>query len=106
MQLASIAEVCDAGPMNAQHVTTKPAAQAIGVHPATLWRYYRKGLVVPAWVTPGGHLRWDIEDLKRQINDLPGGLPRHGPHSALPHLPVTEAVFIDGVRVQADPQLQ
>lgn len=54
----------------AQHVTTKPAAKAVGVHPSTLWRYYRKGLVAPAWITPGGHLRWDIAQLRLQIESM------------------------------------
>jgi hypothetical protein len=77
MQLAHVAQEsrsCNAIPVNDPdallHVTTKPAADAIGVHPATLWRYYRKGLVTPARVTLGGQTRWDIADLKRQYDAL------------------------------------
>lgn len=73
--------------MNDQHVTTGPAAKAIGVHKVTLWRYYRKGLVSPARVTLGGQLRWDVEDLRRQVTALETA-------RTLP-LPATEVLFSD-----------
>lgn len=53
------------------HVSTKFAAEAIEVHPSTLWRWWRKrGIVTPASITMGGHARWDIEDLKLQLAEL------------------------------------
>jgi len=54
----------------AQLVTTGPAADAAGVHPNTLWRWWKDGLVQAAAMTAGGQTRWDIEDLLRQIDEL------------------------------------
>lgn len=48
-------------------ITTGSAARALGIDPATLWRWYQAGRVRPAWVTPGGHARWDLADLRRQL---------------------------------------
>src|SRR5215212_5052449 len=48
-------------------VTTTVAARALGVDPATLWRWAQQGQVTPLLRTPGGHLRWDIEQLRRQL---------------------------------------
>jgi DNA-binding transcriptional MerR regulator len=50
-------------------VSTGEAAKAIGVGRATLARWWADGLVTPALVTAGGHARWDVEDLKRQLRD-------------------------------------
>nr|WP_190822567.1 MerR family transcriptional regulator [Saccharopolyspora pogona] len=51
-------------------VPTGVAAKAIGVDRGTLFRWWQSGLVEPAFVTPGGHARWDvdklIEDLRKQ----------------------------------------
>lgn len=47
--------------------TTGKAARALGIDPATLWRWYQDGRARPAWVTPGGHARWDLADLRRQL---------------------------------------
>ena len=49
-------------------ITTGSAARALGIDPATLWRWYQAGRVRPAWVTPGGHARWDLADLWRQLD--------------------------------------
>lgn len=51
-------------------MTTGPAARALGVHPNTLGRWYRDGLVTPATTTARGQTRWDIPDLKRQVAEL------------------------------------
>jgi DNA-binding transcriptional MerR regulator len=50
-------------------VTTGEAAKEIGVGRATLARWWAEGLVTPALVTAGGHARWDVEDLKRQLRE-------------------------------------
>lgn len=39
----------------------------IGVDVRTLQRWAAEGLVVPALTTPGGHLRWDVDDLIAQL---------------------------------------
>lgn len=50
-------------------LTTAQAARHIGVHRRTLARYAERGLLVPALVLPSGHLRWDLEDLHRQLRE-------------------------------------
>lgn len=84
------------------YVTTTPAAEAIGVHPVTLWRYYREGLVTPARVTARGQTRWDIEDLKRQIAAMsPKGRRKiKVTRKRFERLPL--GVYIDGVLVEEE----
>lgn len=48
-------------------VSSGAAARALGVDRATLWRWKKQGLVTPALETAGGHLRWDLEQLHRQL---------------------------------------
>lgn len=48
-------------------VPTGVAAKAIGVAHSTLARWWAEGRVTPALVTPGGHARWHIEDLREQL---------------------------------------
>ena len=48
-------------------VTTSKAAEELGVHPATLWRWQKAGTVTPAYVTPGGQARWDLDQLREQL---------------------------------------
>lgn len=43
------------------------AAAALGVDPTTLWRWWKDGTVRAAGRTPGKHLRWDLDDLRRQL---------------------------------------
>lgn len=43
------------------------AAKQLGVSRATLARWWANGEVKPALITAGGHARWDVEDLKRQL---------------------------------------
>lgn len=52
-------------------VATGVAAEQIGVARSTLARWWAQGLVKPALVTAGGHARWDVEDLKRQLRERP-----------------------------------
>jgi excisionase family DNA binding protein len=54
-----------------QYVTTAEAARRIGVGVSTLQRWAAQGLVAPAWRTPGGQARWDVDDLKAQLR-MPG----------------------------------
>lgn len=51
----------------AKLVTTGVAAAAIGVAHNTLYEWWKAGTVTPALVTPGGHARWDLDDLKAQL---------------------------------------
>ena len=52
-------------------VPTGTAADAVGVSRATLSRWNRERKVTPASTTAGGHLRWDIDDLRRQLAARP-----------------------------------
>ena len=54
-----------------QYVTTAEAARRIGVGVSTLQRWAAQDLVTPAWRTPGGQARWDVDDLKAQLR-MPG----------------------------------
>jgi excisionase family DNA binding protein len=54
-----------------QYVTTAEAARRIGVGVSTLQRWAAQGLVTPAWRTPGGQARWDVDDLRAQLR-MPG----------------------------------
>lgn len=56
--------------MAAKLVPTGVAADAVGVDRRTLQRWVEDGVVTPTLKTPGGHARWDIEDLKRQLHEL------------------------------------
>jgi len=53
---------------SSQLVTTGQAARALGIDPATLWRWAKAGLVQPTYRTPGGHFRWSIDDLRDQLS--------------------------------------
>jgi 8-oxo-dGTP pyrophosphatase MutT (NUDIX family) len=55
-------------------MTTSKAARALGVHPATLWRWQQEGRVTPAWTTPGGQARWDLDALYQQLGIRPRGI--------------------------------
>ena len=50
-------------------VPTDVAAKELGVDRATLVRWWQAGYVQPALVTPGGHARWDLDQLKRDLRD-------------------------------------
>lgn len=49
-------------------VTTEEAARALNVHPVTLRRWVKAGIVSPADRTAGGHARWDVETLRDQVS--------------------------------------
>ncbi|TNC24336.1 helix-turn-helix domain-containing protein [Amycolatopsis alkalitolerans] len=51
-------------------VPTADAAKAIGVDRRTLQRWVKEGRVKPTLTTAGGHHRWDVEDLKRQLREM------------------------------------
>jgi phage terminase Nu1 subunit (DNA packaging protein) len=78
------------GTMARRYLTTRQAADAIGVAVSTLQSWAAKGRVTPKWRTPGGQARWDLAELKQQL-----GMPSNGePHSpapgALTPMPSTE----------------
>ena len=64
-QAAIIGAVSDTLPPRL--VSTGRAARALSIAPRTLQRYLEAGIVKPADQTAGGHYRWDVDDLRRQI---------------------------------------
>ena len=50
-------------------VTTTEAARLLGVSTRTLQQWRTDGTVLPDLVTPGGHARWDVERLRRELRD-------------------------------------
>lgn len=54
-------------------VPTGTAAAELSVDRATLFRWARDGKVRPTETTVGGHMRWDLDDLRDQIRKLQEG---------------------------------
>lgn len=50
-------------------LTTSQAAARLGVSRRTLAQWWADGAVRPANVTLGGHARWDVDDLREQIDE-------------------------------------
>jgi predicted site-specific integrase-resolvase len=50
-------------------LTTKEAAEAIGISPRTLQRYVTEKKVRPTLRLPSGQMRWDLDDLKNQLRE-------------------------------------
>jgi len=50
-------------------VSSGTAAQELGVSRETLWRWHKDRRVTPAFITAGGHLRWDVDALRRQLEE-------------------------------------
>jgi len=48
-------------------VTTGAAARELGISAATLTRWVKSGKVAPAETTAGGHFRWHMASLRRQV---------------------------------------
>lgn len=66
--MASCAAVTDE-PQQRRLIRTAEAARELGIDPATLRRWARAGIVRPATRTAGGQDRFDLDDLKRQIDE-------------------------------------
>ena len=55
-------------------LSTGVAARELGIGASTLAHWWADGKVKPAFVTAGGHARWDLDDLRRQIETWRRGL--------------------------------
>jgi excisionase family DNA binding protein len=53
-------------------VSTAEAAARIGVNLRTLQQWAKDHVVEPAFTTPGGHYRWDVDALRRQLRERAG----------------------------------
>jgi predicted site-specific integrase-resolvase len=51
-------------------LTTAEAARVVGIHRKTLSAYVGRGWIKPTLRLPSGHMRWEIDDLKRQLREL------------------------------------
>jgi helix-turn-helix protein len=51
-------------------LTTAQAAKFLGINRTTLGPYAREGILKPTVVLPSGHLRWNLDDLRRQMPKL------------------------------------
>ena len=65
-----MATVCHRRSVPPKLVPTGVAASELGVSRATLVRWWQAGLVKPEVVTAGGHGRWDLDQLRRDLRDL------------------------------------
>jgi 8-oxo-dGTP pyrophosphatase MutT (NUDIX family) len=77
--------------MTRPYVTTRVAAQHLGIGTSTLQSWAAKGLVTPKWRTPGGQARWDIQDLERQLDMPPTATPTNEASYEPLNTPTTEA---------------
>ena len=55
--------------MAARLLTTGQAAEQLGISRRALAGWWADGVVTPAFITPGGHGRWDLDDLRRQVDE-------------------------------------
>ncbi|MCH6165159.1 MerR family DNA-binding transcriptional regulator [Pseudonocardia alaniniphila] len=53
-------------------VHTSEAAKALGISARSIARWAAEGKIVPNLRTPGGHMRWDVEGLRKQLYALTG----------------------------------
>jgi DNA-binding transcriptional MerR regulator len=51
-------------------VHTSEAAKALGISARSIARWAAEGRITPDLVTRGGHMRWDIENLRQQLRRL------------------------------------
>jgi DNA-binding transcriptional MerR regulator len=51
-------------------LTTSQLAAALGLHLRSIQRYRAKGQITPELTTPGGHHRWDVDNVRRQLREL------------------------------------
>lgn len=80
--------------MTSPRVGTGEAAKDLGVDPRTLQRWADAGYVTPAQRTIGGHMRWHIEQLRREVAALTN--PEAAvtqPHDAPVKQPVAAAII-------------
>jgi NUDIX domain/MerR HTH family regulatory protein len=74
------------------YVKTHVAAAQLGVGTSTLQRWAARGLVTPALHTPGGQARWDVDDLRRQLQRI--GEPVTEPPSDKPQRPAVITAIV------------
>ena len=51
-------------------MTTLQLARALGVSLSSIKRYVAAGQITPDLTTPGGHRRWKVENVRRQLREV------------------------------------
>ncbi|MFC4943278.1 helix-turn-helix domain-containing protein [Pseudonocardia sp. GCM10023141] len=51
-------------------LTTSELAKALGLSLRSVQRYIAKAQITPALTAPGGHHRWDLDDVHTQLREL------------------------------------
>lgn len=54
-------------------LTTSELARALGLSLRSVQRYIRAGYITPDLTTPGGHHRWNPENVRAQLRALRAG---------------------------------
>jgi excisionase family DNA binding protein len=87
-----------------KYVTTGEAADALGVSLSTLQQWAHRGVVNPALRTPGGHFRWNLEDLQHQLAPGRKADPdQWGPQPVVAAIVTSEAGVLAGKRRDGKP---
>lgn len=81
------------------YVSSAAAARALGIGRTTLWRWQKEGAIRPAWITPKGHARWDLHDLRHQLIREEPDVP--DPAQQPEHQPVVAAIVTSHLGVLA-----
>ena len=55
---------------NVRLLTTGEVAKELGVSRAAVLAWVRDGKLSPTLTTPGGHHRFDLDDVRRQLREL------------------------------------
>jgi DNA-binding transcriptional MerR regulator len=53
-----------------EYVPTGEAARRLGFHVRTLQRWVRTAQIEPHHLTAGGHARWDVDRLRRELIEV------------------------------------
>lgn len=79
--------------MTKRYASTGEAAEYLGISRNTLHRWVKQGLVEPAFRTPQrGDMRWELDDLDRQLHRKKTGEPVTEPSSKPEPQPVVAAI--------------
>jgi 8-oxo-dGTP diphosphatase len=85
--------------MAKRYVSTGEAAAYLGITRNTLHNWVADGIVTPTWRTPRrGDMRWDLDDLDRQLHNQPTGDSVPEPPSDKPQRPAVITAIVTSKR--------